>query len=269
MDMIDRVFLHQIAAPGLPGHISEAEAAAIRADQAAILARPVVERSLDLADFPEAPEDGETIVWDEAAEAWIVGTAGGSIEQVRDHTGEIVHQHTRDLTFRFGLTAVAAWGEGSPRVAIEPVYGGTGTATTVARSNHVHPQYIDRPVPIPASGSLSSGTRSLGSTTITDLDPTITYYIGATLILDLRGEGSGAGRSIPSITIGPSGSAVKRDRPSVRTVAGVDREAAFIHEGIQIAGVTAVPVSCAIQFSSGDPVYVDAGRLTISIKKNR
>src|SRR5690606_27936339 len=119
------------------------------------------------------------------------------------------------------------------------------------------------------SGSLSSGTRPLGSLTITGLDPQITYYIGATLVLDLRGEGTGAGRSIPSITIGPSGQAVKRDRPSARTVAGVDREAAFVHEGIAIAGVTSVPVSCAIQFSSGDPVYVDAGRLTISIRGNR
>lgn len=266
MDMLDRVFLHQIAEPGHPGHITAGEAAAIRGDQRRILERPVVERSTDLADIPDAPADGETLVWNAAEARWISGTAGGSIAVIRDHTGAVVAEDIGDLTARLGLTAVPI---GSTRAGLQVNFAGTGTADTVARSNHVHIQYTDRPVPIPASGSLSSGTRPLGSLTITGLDPQITYYIGATLVLDLRGEGTGAGRSIPSITIGPSGQAVKRDRPSARTVAGVDREAAFVHEGIAIAGVTSVPVSCAIQFSSGDPVYVDAGRLTISIRGNR
>src|SRR5690606_30237176 len=200
-----------------------------RGDQAAILARPQIARVLDIPDTRGAPADGDVLVWEASNNVWRAKAAAGKIDGVYTRAGSSYEQVSTDTEgLYFGTGLVARQGTGGPHVAvIEAQYGGPGVANSVSRSDHWHEQRIDLALQIDASGTLSSGTRSLTSGTLSGLDSGRRYIVGATMIQDFRGYGPGAGRCRPSLTI----NGARRDRHPVRTVGGVDREATTLHEG--------------------------------------
>lgn len=267
------IIIHHIAAPGLPGDgFTAPEAATLRSDIDALLARPVIDQLTDIPDVTGTPADNDTIFYNGATSEWEMGAPESAIwvERWLDGTTvETVNSSAKRLSFYQGLTAETQAGF-PDRILINVQYGGTGTATTTARSDHNHAIRWDEPLPFNESGAISSGTRTLISGTITGLFLDRQYIITATLRGDLRGGGTGAGYTLPSITIGPDtfqrfGGA----RGEVRTVSGVDREYSMAHRGISSLGNSSVNVSAAIAYRSGDPIIVGAGELTVHIKSAR
>lgn len=167
------------------------------------------------------------------------------------------------LDFRRGLRATEQVA-GEVDVTLE--YAGTGAALSVARSDHTHSIRIDQTLAFVASGTLSSGTRTLVTDSVTSLDPTRTYVIKGILYLHARGDGSGASFVRPRVTINGSN---KDLFEQARLVAGVLITEPTHHAGVTVTGVTSVAVSASVAFSSGDPSYIGGGELMIEVVANR
>lgn len=263
------IIIHYIAAPGLPGDgFTAPEASAIRGDLDNLLARPVISQLTDIPDVVGTPANNDTIFWNDTTDQWEIGTPQSAIwvESVVGSTTYITaNEFAKRIAVNEGLTAQAQ--SGFPeRVLINVQYGGTGTSNSVARADHVHIVSDDKMFAIAASGTLSSGTRSLVNTSITGLDPAKNYVIKGTLYLHLRGDGTGASYVRPSVTIGPLTRNVFEDS---RGVAGVIVTETVPHEGGYFTGVTSVAVSANVAFQPGDPAYIGGGVLVIEIESNR
>ena len=264
------ILIHYIAAPGLPGDgFTAPEASTIRADIDTILSRPQI-TSLDAVpdvDVP-SPSDGQTLIYHDSSDTWQAGSISGAIGRVQDQPNSIGMNDVHTLIVQPGLMLT----EGSQgTIYIAPRFGGTGANSIVARNDHTHTLSAWNINGFNDSGALSSGTRTLVSGSVSGLSPALTYRVSATLVGDLRGQGTGAGYSLPRVTL--AGNEKYRfssaTRGEVRTVAGVDREYAMVHHGTIITGVSSFSYSATLQYRSGDPVLVTGGELTIDIAANR
>lgn len=248
--------------PGVDGISSPARLTQIESDLALLESRPAITRLTDIPDVAGAPSDGDTILYNDATDAWEPGVVLGSIHRVSNFgDGANSSYGVNHLVLREGLEkANSAAGE----VFLRPVYG--TSANTVAAGNHTHsPQAPTRAIGTP-SGTLSSGTRTLVSGTVTGLDSDRNYRVMAMLSCDLRGEGTGAGYTNPRIIL----NGVSQQRSGrVRTVAGVDREFSMWHAGIAVTGATSFPYSATLSYDEGDPINVGAGELFIILLPNR
>lgn len=207
---------------------------------------------------------GATLIFDSSTGLWKPGTVQGSIALVSQNWAPVTNVPDVDhLVFTAGISVAEGSSPGIGLVAL--VFGGSGSASTPARSDHTHTILLDTRQTYGATGTLSGGTRALVSRSIS-LSSSSTYIIKARLTGDLRGEGAGAGYTLPSITIGTN--TVNR-HSDVRTVSGVDREFTTSHPGVQVSGLSSVTVSADIAYQAGDPINVGAGELVISIELNR
>lgn len=269
MAVIDDIVLIQMQRPGIDGTgISSAEKTQLVNDVAAALARANITKLTDVPDVNGTPTNGQVLQWSAANNRWEVSSLTAGISTILDGGSGVVSIIANSMEFSDGLTVTASESGGTVYPAV--VFGGTGSANSVAHSDHTHTLRANVAFPFDASGTLSSGSRTLISGTVSGLDPLRTYIISADLIGDLRGGGTGAGYTLPRITIG----SVVQDRfggtrGEVRTVSGVDREYSMDHPGATVTGVTSVAVSATTAYRSGDPIIVGAGELTISIKANR
>jgi hypothetical protein len=217
---------------------------------------------VDLSDVdPAGLADGLTLVWNEASGTWKPGTSGGTIARIGNAGTEENSYDVNHISVRGGLRMV----QSAPGVVF--IEGVTGTtAGTLASGAHTHSLRANTALRFTASGSLSSGTRSLTSGTITGLVPANTYIITGRLSGQVRGEGTGAGYSVPRITIDGNTRDIA-ERP--RTVAGVQVSYHLEHPGVSVTGVSSVAVSASIAYSEGDPLWVGGGDLIIDVKSNR
>lgn len=215
----------------------------------------------DLTDVDTAgADDGDTLVYESGE--WKPGQTTGMIERVSTNWDPVTVENVNHLTFGPGLAVDPSFG--SPRAHVVPQFGTTNT--TIARGNHTHAIRVDTQLTFSASGSFSSGTRTLVAGNVTGLDTTKTYVLKGVLDVHLRGDGAGAGYTRPRITI--NGNAVDMpERP--RNVAGVQPCYTMRHPGVTVSGVSSVAVSATIAYSEGDATWVGGGALTISIEANR
>lgn len=204
---------------------------------------------------------GATLIFDSATGLWKPGTVAGSIDRVANSSTDDVFNDVDYLLAAAGIQATV----NGDAIMLSLVFGGTGAAITAARSDHTHTILLDTREPYGATGTLSGGMRSLATRSIS-LAPSHTYIVKARLTGDVRGEGTGAGYTLPSITIGTN--TVNR-HSDVRTVSGVDREFTTSHPGAQVSGSSVITVSADIAYQAGDPINVGAGELVISIELNR
>jgi hypothetical protein len=235
-------------------------------DWTALLGRVANIEGIGLVDLTDVDAtdlaDEMVLVYDAASGTWKPQTV---VLGIRVSNGDSTEQYTDiDMVqFDTGLTAVRSGLY--PNIVTVNLATGT-TSTTAAAGNHTHTIRAGAPFPFPASGSLSSGTRTLTSGTVTGLTPANTYVLSGTLKAQLRGEGAGAGYSLPRITI--NGNTVSDVEP-VRTVSGVPHTTFMEHEGVTVTGVSSVAVSATLAYSEGDPIYVGAGKLVIRVDSNR
>src|SRR5690606_21333254 len=87
------------------------------------------------------------------------------------------------ISFGPGLDVHPSWT--TERAHIVLIYGGTGSSNAVARGDHTHQVRVDTQLTFSASGSFSSGTRTLVSGTVTGLDPARTYVLKGVLDVHL------------------------------------------------------------------------------------
>lgn len=207
--------------------------------------------------------DGNALVYDADTSEWVPGEPAKQLQMQQGDTPETLFGPVNVVDARNGL-AVWQAGSGGTVGVIEPIYG-TGT-NTIARGNHTHALRVDTQLTFSASGSFSSGTRTLISGNVTGLDTTKTYVLKGVLDVHLRGDGAGAGYTRPRITINGNGVDMP-ERP--RNVAGVQPCYTMRHPGVTVSGVSSVAVSATIAYSEGDATWVGGGALTISIESNR
>jgi len=252
----------------VPAHAAIPEADIPAAEWSALKGRIADVEGIGLVDLPDvdtAGLDDETVlVYDEASGTWKPQTV---VLGIRVSNGDGTEQFTDiDMVqFATGLTAVRS-SQFPNIVSVFVNLAGSGTANSGARSDHVHAIRVDTPLPFPSSGSLSSGTRTLVSGNVTGLDPARTYVLKGTLDVQLRGDGTGAGRTRPRLTINEN--SVDIPEPP-RSVAGVQPQYTVRHPGVQVTGVSSVAVSGSIAYVDGDPTWVGGGAVTISIESNR
>lgn len=241
-----------------PGDLTPAEVQELKADIQAEQNKALD----DLTDVTTAgAAEGDTLVRN-AAGVWEPGQTTGMIERVSTNWDPVTVENVNHLTFGPGLAVDPSFG--SPRAHVVPQFGTTNT--TIARGNHTHAIRVDTQLTFNASGSFSSGTRTLVAGNVTGLDTTKTYVLKGVLDVHLRGDGAGAGYTRPRITI--NGNAVDMpERP--RNVAGVQPCYTMRHPGVTVSGVSSVAVSATIAYSEGDATWVGGGALTISIEANR
>lgn len=248
--------------PGVDGTTSTARLGQIESDLAIVLARPAIEALDDVPDVDAAGATaGQSLLRNAANTGWEAGTPVTGIS-VKDDTLPAATGVTT-LDFRRGLRATEQV-PGEVDVTID--YAGTGSATSVARSDHTHSIRIDQTLPIPASGTLSSGTRPLVSGTVSGLDPARSYVIKGTMYLHARGDGSGASFARPRVTINGVNKGLFED---MRLVAGVLITEPTHHAGVLVTGVSSVAVAATVAFSGGDPAYIGAGELFIDVTASR
>lgn len=255
--------------PGVDGTPSTSRLTQIENDLATLLGRPVITQLADVPDVVGPFANGQVLVWDDTDEEWRPGSVNLPI-QATAFGGTPLATAFRILDTTFGLTMTADEPfPGVERVRIQANFAGTGDANTIARSNHTHTLPANTRAFATASGTLSSGTRTLISGTVSGLNPAYTYLADAILIGDLRGEGSGAGYSQPRITLNSVTQTRFGGNGDVRTVAGVDREYSMHHGGVSVSGVSSFAYSATLSYQSGDPINVGAGELVIRLRANR
>lgn len=205
--------------------------------------------------------DGLTLVYDstlfDGAGGWKPGSIQGAVSRI---TNAGTADDARDVTW-LSLRNGVEFVESAPGVVfVQLTYGGTGAANLPARWDHTHAMPPDWPLDIAASGDLSSGTRTLVSGAV-GLAADREYLLTARLVFDARGSGAGAGFATARIVLNGNTSA----RPEARVVSGVDREVTWEHAGVTVSGVSSVTVSATFQHNgASDPIYVGAGRLTVT-----
>lgn len=218
----------------------------------------------DLADVDlTGLADGDLIAYDETRGVWQRVPVVRGIDRVYD-----TYSQDRTAILEIGLGAGLRIYSQSPAtglVVVQPVFGSSGTDNVMARDDHEHPIAVPDTMTFGASGSLSSGTRTLTSGMITGLDPDIRYTVAGEVTYDIQGEGAGAGYSTTRLTIGGNGV----ERPQQRSVAGVPREVSLHHPGVHVSGVSSVAVNATVQYAAGDPVYINGGRLTLTLRSWR
>lgn len=235
------------------------------AEVADLKARVDATENKALGDLADVSTDGATsgmaLVHD--GTGWTPGSVTGAIGRVQNGPNSKGVDGVTTIVAGFGLD-IDEPPPGEAWVVVRPIYG--TASSTIAEGNHTHSIRPDTQLTFSASGSFSSGTRTLVSGTVTGLDPARTYVLRGVLDVQLRGDGSGAGYTRPRITI--NGNSVDMpERP--RNVAGVQPCYTMRHPGVQVSGVSSVPVNATIAYSEGDPTWVGGGALTISIEANR
>lgn len=252
--------------PGVDGIASPARLTQIETDLATVLTRPDVATLGDIPDVnAPAPVNGDVIRWNATTETWDAVAPGSGI-QIRDDGGS--------STGFFEPNAVMIWARpglavsaGTPgAVFLAPVFG--TAANTIAQGNHTHGLYPDTVLPFSASGTLSSGTRTLVSGTVSGLDPARQYRLRGWLMVHARGDGTGASFVMTRVTINGVN---KSNFEESRLVAGVlvTEPTIYPTTGAAITGVTSVSVSAAAIYQSGDPAYIGGGVLVIEVASNR
>ena len=203
------------------------------------------------------------------APVWQPGTPATGVD-VTDTDGPVIN--TDQLHFDgSGLWTITDVGG---IAFIQLNFAGTGSANTVARSDHSHSGTIDRTWSFAATGVLSSGTRSLMSQTIT-LAAGITYDIEARAVVRARGNGAGSGTANLLFRVGtdPGWPEISRN---VQIVGGVpvDQHIEFRNttSGVHLvlAGSGAgEAVSFSVQYASGDAADFRDGWVTVIAKPRK
>lgn len=263
------ILIHHIAAPGLPGDgFTATEAAIIRNDLDALLARPIIDALDDIPNVTDNATTGQSIV-KQADGSWAGANVGLPISATQHDNpfpaGSGSNIRTINV-YGYGLTPTVDDVLGHNRLNLQVKFGGTGASSSVARADHTHQIFADREFLVSPSGTLSGGTRTLVNSSITGLDPARTYIIKGTLYLHARGDGTGASYVRPRVTINTNSKDVPED---MRPVAGVLITEVVPHVGVSVTGVSSVPVGASVAFQPGDPAYIGGGVLVIEIEANR
>ena len=265
MTDIDDIYLIEVVERGLPGDgFTTAEATAIRTDLDTMLARPVITRLDAVPDVVlSAIANGDILVYDTSTATWknLQPDANG-IQTLENGSAIGGATETRKIDFRAGLYAA---GTGIANlVSVEAAFAGSGTADSVARSDHTHNPMLRQRTPFAATGLLSSGFRTLASQSITLLNG-VTYLVEAETRGTVKGGGAGSSYYLERLTI----NGVVFTSPQMQAVGGVPRDLQHSHVQTITGTGVAITITAAIGYDTGDAIDVRAGDLIVRAWPNR
>lgn len=264
------ILIHHIGTPGLPGDgFTAPEAATLRNDVDTLLSRPIITELDAIPDVDAAsPVDGDTLVFDGATQTWRPGAAGGTISQVRQSWGAnpTVVDATAIRTLP-GLSVIINGPE--PTVAyLQPSFGGTGSATNVARSDHSHTTpSMFRPEFGP-TGYMSGGSRVLATTNVA-LANGVAYRVDAALKMQVRGGDPGPCYYTQTVEIDGNARTSPGGTAGKWAVQGVPRDSDWSHSRIITGTGGTIPISASIAYHSGGGIYPDFGEIVITLTPNK
>ena len=241
---------------GLDGESADAaRMAAIEADLATMLARPVITALGDIPDVDETgAAAGQAVLRNATNDGYELGDPSGAISSVSGGASTVAD--VSEIEVGNGLELGAT---GPGYVFIQPVFVGTGSANTVARSDHTHTTPSWANTYWDSTGNISSGTRTLGSKSVT-LAAGVTYLVIGRLSQRQRGT---SGSSTYSLRITIDG--VSRDSDEKQCVAGVPAPEYFQTARTLTGTGAAITVSAAIVYISGSAVDVRSGELNVEL----
>lgn len=257
--------------PGVDGIASSVRLAQIEADLATVIARPEI---LGLGDVPGVDASGDAgmalLIQEDGSFAF--GTQSTGINLSNSPPGGAGWETVYDETFRlipdndYGIRADASGDEGIVYLRLR--WGGSGSSTTVSRSDHRHALPTPVRVTTAPSGYMSSGTRSLGSTSVTLADG-IPYVVEAELYGQLRGADPGPAYYTLSINIGGNTFTSPGGESGFWCVQGVPDKINWEHERRMTGTGASVAVSASVAFHSGSGFNVDRTYLKVRLRPER
>lgn len=275
MNHPDEIVVIEVGIPGPAGDgFTNVEATQMRADMDTFLDTTIPQELDDLSDVNlGTPSNGNTLVYSSSFGVWTAATPQAAVI-VEEGSGETtVNAQAERLLFRNGITASQS-GVLARRVVIDLNYAGTGSAETVARSDHTHnPTIISDVQTFAATGNLSSGSRTLITYNAGPLLDGVVYDCKARVVCNMRNS-TNAGEVLLGLRIGGSGSFPKTTT-IVRTVGGVDRlaEWVFVRSGANGGAITGsgatVQVVADVTFYSGDATNIRHGWLEFEAHPRR
>jgi hypothetical protein len=228
----DEILVIEVARPGATGgNVATVDWTTIRTDVDGLLALPAITALGDIPNVSEpAPADGQLLV--RLGAGYVLqdppptpewGSIGGTLSDQSD--------------LNTALAGKSDTGHGH-------------TAPSNSRATYA------------ASGSLSSGSRSLTSVSPTLLSG-VTYLVEAELLTQQRGTG-GASYYRLSLTI--AGNTSQSAASRFWCVGGVPDPRVWQHERTIVGTGAAITVSASIAYQAGDPLNVDAGELVVRLR---
>lgn len=231
---------------------SPAEAAQMRTDMDTFLGTTIPQNLGDLNNVNvPSPSNGQVLRYNSGTGEWEPGNASPAVAAV--DSGSI------DMTAETG--ELIPGGPTFTLVTGDVKYAGTGSAATAARSDHSHNPAIMFLETFAATGNLSSGSRTILSSSMGPFLNGVAYDIHGTFIVRCRGAVD-SGTITLSCRIGGSASFPARSRV-VQVVGGVPVDQ-IIHFHRTITGDgTSATVTFQVIYSSGDPTDIRDGEVSI------
>lgn len=268
------VLIHHVMVPGLPGTgFTAPEATQMRTDMDTMLARPVIDALDDIPDVnATGPEDGQVLVWDDAANAWVLASLGNPVAVTA--FGDLLSpaiDSARIIDFAAGLTVTSDEPfAGFPRATASVNFAGTGGAFTAARSDHTHTNTAPTITTFAGTGYMSGGNRTLVTTNVT-LANGISHVVTAYLRIKMRGADSGAAnyRLTTSINGNARQSPAGGGDAGLSCVQGVPDWVEWIHTQTIVGTGEAVACVGSISWDSGAGMNVGFGEMLVDVRAAR
>lgn len=261
----DDIIMHQIAAPGLPGDgFTKPEAAQLRSDLDDLLARPVIDELDDIPNVDAAsPSAGDALQFD--------GTNWVPVELVNGidlYTGSTLRvEGANDIRASNGLEFTDSSTDG--RSWLLPIYGGTGSANRISRSDHRHSNPLPEFHLFSATGYMSGGTRQIISRSV-QLQAGIQYVVIARFRPQVRGADPGAAYYRLTIDINGNPKTSPGGQGSgFWCVQGVPKKEEWSNARPAYGTGQSITISASVSYHSGAGFNVDAGELEIELKPDR
>ena len=267
--MTDRdIFLIEVARRGRDGdYAGAAEVATLQGRATALEARVDITSLGDIPDVVGTPTAGQALVYDGTDSRWEPTTVG--LPVAATSFGTTVEDDIRFINTTFGLTASGDEPfPGFPRVTLEVDFAGTGSAATVARSDHNHTTASITRGEFAPTGYMSSGTRTLKTENVT-LASGVAYLVKARLKPQMRGADSGAAYYTMTVTINGNARTSTGGSDGFWCVQGVPNKEEWAHHQAITGTGAAITITGAVTYHSGAGFNVDAGELEIELIPNR
>lgn len=250
------IYLIEVGIPGPAGTgFTAAEAMIVRDDLDELLARPEINTLESLTNIPDTGAlTGETVI--KTAGGWDYGNPNGSLTYVTDSwSGEPQVTDATILTTGAGIKVTEESAGSGKRAHMALQFGGTGSATTVSRSDHTHLPIVPLKTFLPYQGVLSTGYRTLYADGITGLNASTTYDITVHLIFDVIQAGIDS-TIVPRLGLGGGtleGYQVK--------FLGHGKNVSLISHATGVTGVTNYPILARVFYSSGPQINIGEGEI--------
>lgn len=236
------------------GDLTPADVQELRDEVAAVL-------GLRLADLPDVDlaglADGNYLRWDAASSTFKAVALTNGI-RVRDTAAVILSENAADLTFRAGLTATQT----GTRTYVSPVFGASGTAAVVARSDHAHPPTLIGRLDFDKAGAvLGAGTSDLVNTSVSGLIPGVVYDVAIDGVLEAVNTNL-SGRLRLHCQIGSTGTTQTLSRGFS---GGVWSTVVTKGTRMGVGAVSTLALRFWVEYLSGDPTTLYTGYLAYSI----